>query len=196
MTSPEKYVVLDGHLEYYAAVRAQEKDARKGEMVNAFVISPKSEKLIVEQAQALKVTDRPVGEIIARDSTELESRVNRLDQRITDRLQELDDKYSESTRLISERLKKLEEAAQKIIRPLDAFNSLEGVELSRKLTSTGISQKRASVIAEAVLKERENGTFETLMDVSTRIKEFRGKKTQKMLSESTLLSIVDIWTQA
>src|SRR6476469_3549393 len=86
MASPETYVVLDGHLEYYAAVRAQEKDARKGEMVNAFVISPKSEKMIIEQAQALKITDEPIGEASNSNSLELESRINRLDQRITDRL--------------------------------------------------------------------------------------------------------------
>lgn len=196
MTSPEKYVVLDGHLEYYAAVRAQEKDARKGEMVNAFVISPKSEKLIVEQAQALKATNGSSSETVAPASTELEARLNRLDQRITDRLQELDKKHSEATRLINERLKQLDEASQKKIRPLDAFNNLEVVELSRRLTSTGISQKRASVIAEAVLQERKNGSFKTLIDISTRVKEFRGKKSQKMLGESTLLSIIDIWEQA
>jgi hypothetical protein len=196
MASPETYVVLDGHLEYYAAVRAQEKDARKGEMVNAFVISPKSEKMIIEQAQALKITDEPIGEASNSNSLELESRINRLDQRITDRLQELDKKHAEDTRLISERLKKLEETAQTKISPLAAFNDLEAIELSRRLTSTGISQKRASIIAEAVLKERKKGQFETLKDVSERVKESRGKKVQKMLSEATLLNIVDIWSQA
>jgi len=35
----QRVAVVDGHFEYYAAVRAREKDPRKGEMVNAFVIS-------------------------------------------------------------------------------------------------------------------------------------------------------------
>ena len=34
----DSYLVLKGHLEYYAAVNAKEKDARRGEMVNAIVI--------------------------------------------------------------------------------------------------------------------------------------------------------------
>ena len=42
-TGIDNYTVLDGHLEYYAAVRAREKDARRGEMVNAFIISKKDE---------------------------------------------------------------------------------------------------------------------------------------------------------
>ena len=42
----DSYSVIDGHLEYYASVRVREKDARKGEMVNAFVIKPQQEKAV------------------------------------------------------------------------------------------------------------------------------------------------------
>lgn len=59
MTGAESYTVVDGHFEYYAAVRSKEKDPRKGEMVNAFIISPKSEQIVKKQAEAmggLKVT--------------------------------------------------------------------------------------------------------------------------------------------
>ncbi|MBW2010758.1 MAG: hypothetical protein JRG68_02190 [Deltaproteobacteria bacterium] len=51
---PERFEVIEGHLEYWAAVSAREKDRRKGEMVNAFVISPKKEDTILEQLQTLK----------------------------------------------------------------------------------------------------------------------------------------------
>ena len=40
-TGIESFIVLDGHLEFYAAVRAREKNPRQAEMVNSFVISPK-----------------------------------------------------------------------------------------------------------------------------------------------------------
>ena len=53
-TGPESFEVIDGYLEYWAAVRAREKDPRKGEMVNAFVISPKDEEMIVKQLHALQ----------------------------------------------------------------------------------------------------------------------------------------------
>jgi hypothetical protein len=36
-------MVISGHTGYYAALKAREKDPRKGEMVNAFVIFPKDE---------------------------------------------------------------------------------------------------------------------------------------------------------
>jgi len=53
-TGLETYTVVEGNLEYYAAVRAKEKNPRQCEMVNAFVISPKSEETISQQIAALK----------------------------------------------------------------------------------------------------------------------------------------------
>jgi len=53
-TGPETYIVLEGDREYYAAVRAREKNPRKGEMVNAFVISPEAEEKIVRQLHMLQ----------------------------------------------------------------------------------------------------------------------------------------------
>ena len=53
-TGIESFSVVDGHFEYYAAVRAKEKDARKGEMVNAVVISPKIEDIVTKQAAILQ----------------------------------------------------------------------------------------------------------------------------------------------
>jgi ParB-like nuclease domain len=37
-TGTEKYTVVEGHREYYAVVKAKEKDCKKAEMVNAFVV--------------------------------------------------------------------------------------------------------------------------------------------------------------
>ncbi len=53
-TGPESYVVIQGDMEFHAAVRAREKDPRKGEMVNAFVISPKAEEIVLNQLQTLQ----------------------------------------------------------------------------------------------------------------------------------------------
>ena len=39
----EKYEVIDGHFEYYAAVRAREKNPNRGEIVNAFIIPDEKE---------------------------------------------------------------------------------------------------------------------------------------------------------
>lgn len=56
-TGPESFEVVDRHLEYWAAVRAREKDPRKGEMVNAYVVAPKSTEAIQRQLAVLKRTE-------------------------------------------------------------------------------------------------------------------------------------------
>jgi hypothetical protein len=45
----EKYELLDGHFEYYAAVRAREKNPDEGEMVNAFIIPAEKEEAVLKQ---------------------------------------------------------------------------------------------------------------------------------------------------
>lgn len=56
-TGPESFEVVDRHLEYWAAVRAREKDPRRGEMVNAYVAAPKSTEAIQRQLAVLKRTE-------------------------------------------------------------------------------------------------------------------------------------------
>lgn len=63
-TGPESYVVIQGDMEFHAAVRAREKDPRKGEMVNAFVISPKAEETVLKQIQRLQGAATPSPEHI------------------------------------------------------------------------------------------------------------------------------------
>jgi ParB-like chromosome segregation protein Spo0J len=45
----EKYELLDGHFEYYAAVRAREKNPDEGEMVNAFIIPAEKQQAVLKQ---------------------------------------------------------------------------------------------------------------------------------------------------
>jgi hypothetical protein len=49
----EKYTVIEGHREYYAAVKAKEKNLNKAEMVNAFAIESKNQKSAIEQLKLL-----------------------------------------------------------------------------------------------------------------------------------------------
>jgi hypothetical protein len=49
----EKYNVIEGHLEYYAAVRAREKDLSKAEEVNAFIISETLRQSSIDQVKLL-----------------------------------------------------------------------------------------------------------------------------------------------
>jgi ParB-like nuclease domain len=52
-TGVEKYTVIEGHREYYAAVRAKEKDITKAEMVNAFIIDANFHKSAIMQLDLL-----------------------------------------------------------------------------------------------------------------------------------------------
>jgi hypothetical protein len=49
----EKYTVIEGHREYYAAVRAKEKNLAKAEMVNAFAIDTNTQQSAIEQLTLL-----------------------------------------------------------------------------------------------------------------------------------------------
>ena len=53
----QSYEVIDGHFEYYAAVKAREIDPRKGEMISAYIIeseNPVISSAILEQVELLK----------------------------------------------------------------------------------------------------------------------------------------------
>ncbi|AFY91399.1 ParB N-terminal domain-containing protein [Chamaesiphon minutus] len=52
-TGAGKYKVIEGHREYYAAVRAKEKNLAKAEMVNAFVIDDSNRKSAIAQLALL-----------------------------------------------------------------------------------------------------------------------------------------------
>jgi len=49
----EQYTVIEGHLEYYAAARAKEKNSLKAEHVNAFIIPAKLQRSAIEQIALL-----------------------------------------------------------------------------------------------------------------------------------------------
>ncbi len=52
--SLDAYEVVNGHLEYYAAVRAREIDPLKGETIGAFIIDSDNEAALKEQVEILR----------------------------------------------------------------------------------------------------------------------------------------------
>ncbi|MCT7981797.1 Rho termination factor N-terminal domain-containing protein [Laspinema sp. A4] len=53
-TSMQSYEVVDGHFEYYAAVKAKELEPMKGEMIPAFLLEPENEEVLLEQVKLLR----------------------------------------------------------------------------------------------------------------------------------------------
>lgn len=56
----EKYTVIEGHREYYAALTAKAKNSNKAEMVNAFVINTDIQSSAIEQLKLLNEDRSPV----------------------------------------------------------------------------------------------------------------------------------------
>lgn len=201
MTGVESYTVVDGHFEYYAAVRAREKNPRQAEMVNTFVISPKLEDLVLKQVvslQGINSSGKPGDQTpIETNHSELISKnnnFNSLEKQINDLRSELAQERQERQK-IYETLKLIESQIPKQITPLDAFNSLSLLELTFRLRTAGFTDKKAVQIAESVEKERTNKKFESLKDILARVKVASGKKQIKGISGDKMVDIVDSWSR-
>lgn len=78
-TSLESYEVVDGHFEYYAALRAREISPLKGEMIQAIILEPENEKVLLEQVEILRkgVNSKPS---LEENNHDLESKFSNLEK--------------------------------------------------------------------------------------------------------------------
>lgn len=56
-TGIASYEVVDGHFEYYAAVKAREIDPLNGENIAAYIIEPENEEVLLAQVKALRMRE-------------------------------------------------------------------------------------------------------------------------------------------
>lgn len=78
-TSFDSYEVVDGHFEYYAAVRARELSLAKGEMIQAIILEPDNEEALLEQVNILRGNTALVSAPVIGESTYSGETIN-LDQ--------------------------------------------------------------------------------------------------------------------
>jgi len=200
-TGFEQYEVVDGHFEYYSAVRAREKQPSEGDMVSALIISSENEDVALKQIASLKGIDssgKPeVQTPIKTNHSESISKnndFNLLEKQINDLRSELAQERQQRQKLY-DTLKLIESQIPKQITPLDAFNSLSLLELTFRLRTAGFTDKKAVKVAESVEKERTNKKFESLKDVLARVKIANGKKQIKGISGDKMVDIVDSWSR-
>lgn len=200
-TGLESYTVIDGHFEYHAAVRAREKNPRKCEMVNAFVISPNNEDTIFKQVAAFKklnshnnIENQTTAVISTSEVSERKQEFNLLVKQINELKSELQQERQERQKLY-EIIKSLEIQTPKQITPLEAFNSLNLLELNFRLRTAGFTDKKAIQVSESVEKARKKKEFESLKDVITRVTINSGKKQVKGISSEKMVDIVDSWSR-
>lgn len=189
----EQYKVIGGDLEYYAAARAKEKDPRRGEMVNAFIISSKDEKTAIKQIEALAgVASKEVSEVDGKfnrpEIVNLELRITNLEARYETRLNELKMEQSRELQRIENELIGVRDQLPKKAQALDLFNNPKYIqELVSTLKAVGLGKNQAEIIAEEIQKESKKKPFDSLTDTLLRLKE-RGIKG---LGEKRMLAIVD-----
>jgi len=91
-TSLESYEVVDGHFEYYAAVRAREISLLKGEMIQAIILEPENEAALLEQLDLLRKGSNPKpvsGGDNNRNNSDFESRFANLEKTFQLQFEEL-----------------------------------------------------------------------------------------------------------
>lgn len=189
-TGAESYSVVDGHLEYHAAVRAKEKNPRKGEMVNAFVISPKIEDTVVKQAEVLR-DDESSGKIVKPpiEATNLEQRFSNLELRVEKQMNELKSELAKERQSVDDKLKEIQNLIPLRLDPLNLLNTLSQEELSMKLQRSRIpsAEKLAKAIFDARNSKKAKHEFEDYRDVV---------KSVKGLGDKTIVTIIDEWSRS
>ncbi len=179
-TGPESYEVIEGHREYFASVRAKEKNPRKGEMINAFVLNSEEEAPVIEQSEVLLPPIPPPPP--PSGSTTVEPRLTNLETRLDQAIQDLKTTQRNETQRLEDEIKALQSRLPQPLEPLTAFNTLDEIGLVKILNRAGIKGKRADGISSKILATRKKKPFSDFTDIVSRI---------SGLSDKGMITILD-----
>lgn len=187
-TDIDSYELIDGALEYFAAVRAREKDPRRGELVNAFIVSPKQDATIREQLAVLNNDSRsdpvpppPVG---GTSIDALSAFITNFVVSSEARINETRELATQTERKLASEVKRLEQQIDIRKGPkdlLDLINTAELDDLRAKLAFHGADKGKIEAICNA-RQQQKNGQFETYQALLT---------AAKGLGERGLLRLID-----
>ncbi len=193
-TGLEQYEVIEGHFEYYAAVKAQEIDDNF-EMIRAFIIPNEKENFIQEQIKLLRKKQTTTNEILPANLNNWEVRLNNLELRLNDVVQNLQQQQKQKQDQLEARINQIEARINQKLEPLDIFNKLPIDKLADALRRSGMNSKEAGKIAESIDKERKKKLFISLVDVVERVKKSQGKRKIKAISHARMLEIIEGWSK-
>ncbi len=188
-TDLEKFIVLDGHLEYFASVRAREKNPRQGEMVHAFVITSKDEAVIQKQVHFLRnlheSTDVPNEKLLKTSESTDQGRSSDWISSFETRLSEIREELFQAKRDHEYRFTKLEKNFQKKQKSdlLDLLNNLEKQDLIDELSRYGLARAKS----EAIYNARNQKEYKTFSDYQDVVNATKG------LGSSGILRLIDAW---
>lgn len=163
----ERFEVIHGHLQYYAAVKAQEMND-SFEMIRAFVVDDKLEEIVKSQ---LAIINNYKPELLPENNI-IKPELIAMEKRITSQI------------MTTQKLQLLE-----------AFNQLNESSLFRALATTGMGNKTVKRIVDWAIKQRQAKPFSSLQELMERSKIKQGKKTVRLLTEAKLIEIMDSWEE-
>lgn len=181
---PEKYEVIAGDLEYYAAIRAKEINSRAGEMVSAFIVPPSQQEAAIQQIQKLEQQNQTVPNIPAppQSTSVSDQRINNLEARLDQAILDLKQSQNQEIKKLETELNALKNQIPQKINPLDAFNNFEISKLTYELSIRKISIKNKKQVMKIIERERKKEPFSSLASISKRV---------KGLGETNILNIVE-----
>ncbi|EDN71025.1 conserved hypothetical protein [Beggiatoa sp. PS] len=189
---PMAYKVLEKHFEYHAAIRANEKDTKRylAGMVSAFVIKQEIEATVIEQARILnKVVSTSIAEPNSTSDHKLDRRINNLENRLDNGLQEVKITHRQDTQRLEEQIKQLQSQMPKQLEPLEVLNTLDVNKLRMGLMGLkvrGMTEKKIQETVKKIDKERKKSTFTDLQDVINR---------KVGITANTMIKIIDTWSR-
>jgi len=161
-TSLESYEVVDGHFEYYAAVRAREISQLKGEMIQAIILEPENEKSLLEQIIVFRKGSSAKPEI-NQDSSNLESRFANLEKVFVLQFEQLRKDIQNLERSISEVANKVknsgveEELIDAIVKRV--VNAVPTLTSSARSEKKSINELKQNPLDLNLASERELATI-------------------------------------
>lgn len=201
--SPISFEVLEGHREYYAALKAQEIDSRF-ESIRAYVVPSDRQDSILEQYRFFHDSDNVNGKSIDSNSTEhkipiadiqriIEDKINPLKSSLRDISTKIDQltKYLETIKPVYPKpdkssVKNVKEREQEFI------NELNICDISRivdKFSQVSYTSKIAESYAKEISNSRKIKPYESIKDIKSR----KNAKGKAILSSTALDKLYKIW---
>ncbi len=189
--SPMNYELLEGHLEYWAAVKAKEKEPILAEMVSAFVVKPEVETIAIKQAHVLnKTASLNISESQLPTNTLEETRLSNLESRFERELQEIKN-------LLKSQNAHFSQSAQKIDHVVNQLQELKigqsGLEETIRQQSQSVKIKKSQKTIEQIespellselLQALNYWDYEQLMKISGLNEEIARKLIKKREKEN------------
>ncbi|MCW6052548.1 chromosome partitioning protein ParB [Microcoleus sp. A2-C5] len=179
----DAYEIVDGDFEYYAAVRAKEIEALKGETIGAFILEEENKDLLLEQLAILRktaITENPIVSVVTQQSSSFEQRLTNIESRLENRINELKAEYTREKQALIERVKDVESRIPKPVPLLEALNTQDKFKLAANLKNAGLKPQ----IIEKIINGRDLEQFASFENVLERI---------NGLGEKTMIKLIDKW---